>query len=162
MHLDSRVEPTMFTRVILGLLLIGLVIGVWMLFLPSPLRMFISGPREIRFVLPESFHGPFIVVLDERGADLQEVDGVLVVTVPPTRIVRVSSVQPFEVMHKETWVSADDQSTVHDANIGATDSESALRSIGWQSCGGARDRLKYFLGTMQDAEAFDFCSMDVQ
>lgn len=132
----------MLTKIILGLLLIGLVICIWVLFLPSPLGMFVSGPREIRFVLPASFQGPFIVVPDERGVDLQEVDGVFVVTVPPTPIARVPSVEPFEAMHEESWTTVDNRSTVHDANIGATDNEAALRCIGWQSCGNARDRVK--------------------
>jgi hypothetical protein len=151
----------MLTKIICGLLLTGLVIYVWGLFFPSPLRMFVSGPREIRFILPASFKGPFIIVPDERGDDLQEVGGVFFVTVPPTRIARVRSVELFAAMHKESWTTVDNRSTVRDANIGATDSETALRCIGSQSCGNTRDRIKYFLGTLQEAETFDFCSIDV-
>lgn len=152
----------MLARIIVGTILVGLFIGVWVLFLPSPLRMFDLGPREVRFVLPASFHGAFIVVQDERGDDLQEVDGILVVTVHPTRIARVRTLEPFAEMHKESWTTIDNRSIFHDANIGATDNENALRSIGLQSCGDAKDRLKYFMGTMHDAEAFDFCSIDVR
>jgi hypothetical protein len=134
-----------------GMLLIGISVGlcVWLL----------TRPRDIRFVLPASFDGPFIVVLDERGSDMEVIDGLFVVTVGPTRVVKVRSFKPFAGWHNESWTMVDSRNIIHESDFVAPDDAVTLRPVGLQSCGNSDQRLKYFFGKMPDAEAFDFCSI---
>ena len=158
---EAKRRHGLLTKIIFGLVLLVAALYLWGQILPSPLRIFISRPQEIRFHLPDSFDGPFIVIADERADTLQTLDGQLVVTVPATRIVRVRSVEPFEVMHKESWTTIGRSKSVHNATTDLPDNAVALRCMGSQSCGKDRDRIKYFMGTREEAEAVDFCFIEV-
>ena len=153
----------MFTKnkLIGSVVLLGASVLLWICFLPFPFGASFLRPPEVRFVLPEAFHGAFVIVLADDGDELEQVDGVHFVVVNPSRVVRVRTFEPFASMHKESWTTVDNPSAVHMVNFLAEDEVTALRCLGFQSCGAKMDREKYFMGTRHEAEAFDFCAIDV-
>jgi hypothetical protein len=126
------------------------------------LKFFACIEPGILFVMPAKFEGAFVVVEDPHGAQLECIKGTFTVDVPPSRVLRVKSFEPFERMHREflSIPNADGKRAVSMVNLLPGAGEGTLRSLG---TGGGEDhdkvlqgRMKYFLGTEADAQACDF------
>jgi hypothetical protein len=113
---------------------------------------------EIRFALPAGFRGGFIIVEDSDGKDVRKSSGVVVVDVPPTRVVKVKSFAPFRPFHTESFQFGKD-GPLRKVDLTPEDQKVELRGMGSGTGGTAkvtyRERIWYVFGTADETEAFD-------
>ena len=118
--------------------------------------LYFQQAYEIHFVLPEGFRGGFAIIEDKNGTDLTVKRGAYFVTVPPSRLVRVRSLRPFQNWHSESWEcwgKNGDGVAVFGASPKGTPNDAVeIRGLGSESQNGSPVRIKYIYGTEQEAQ----------
>jgi hypothetical protein len=113
---------------------------------------------EIRVVLPAGFRGPFIVYADPNGTNCQQQGRTCVVVVPESRIVRLTTIAPFEKWH--TSIGEFPDGTIIQGSTPVGELDVAMRYLGFSGSTGHRECLKFFVGTEPEAKSCDFSLLD--
>ena len=120
-----------------------------------------QSPPEVKFVIPNGFYGPIIVMNDKNGARLLRRDGAYIIDVPESGVVKIRSVSIFEQMTAQSATYADgqripfDYGVMDDPKVAVSDDKIALRPCGrkdydWGSV------FRFYVGNKEDADRCDF------
>ena len=113
-------------RSTIAVTLVGSLLAAMALWIVIPKVFF--APREIEFVFPTGFRGPFVVLVGPNGNPAEFVNGKLTLTVPSSRIVWVQRDSAFMEMTRRKARFADGIPLPTDE--GAAPNDLVLRSAG--------------------------------
>lgn len=112
--------------------------------------------KQIVFVLPDQFAGPFIIVEAPDGAELVDKDDICEIVVPSSGIVSVVSFHPFEEMRRWRARFASGKELAVDE---VADADVALRGGRTVSRNRRPPRMEFIVGTAEDYKECDFVAV---
>ena len=112
-----------------------------------------ASSKQLQFVIPDDFHGPFALSEGRNGIVLDANQKMARIAIPKSGVVVVTSGSALREMRQ--WSAL----TVSGKAIGVYevgDNDVALRGGGWAARSGQSPRFEFFVGTLEEFEAFDF------
>ena len=133
--------------------MIVVVVGLLIL----AVALYLQRVKEIEFIVPTGFRGPYVIMLDPNGVSGDFVNGRLTLRVPDSRIVRVRSMSAFMQMTHRSALFEDGQPL-------AVEQEHEPNRVLLRAGGGATGRefpqhVGYFVGTEAEHLKCDFAKI---
>lgn len=117
----------------------------------------IQPGKPLHFVVPDGYEGVFEIVIDEKnGSEPKVENGRLVYRIPPSGVLAVKSIEPFQEPHKETAEYYRGDILIVD-NSNRKKDEVALRNLGGYGSKPTNGinigptNLVFIVGTLSDA-----------